>query len=99
MDLIKKLLPSIDVKIFNIWHNKLFDKCYQELDEYSLDKIIMYDVNQKYQKIYNADKKYNIIKEYELTYFNSLYQDTNYCQTSCLYHVFKNNLYRNTIWN
>lgn len=82
-----------ETKIFNIWHNKIFDKCYQNLDEYSLNKITMYDVNQKYVKEYNKDKKYNIIREYELKDYNSLYQATNYCQTSCLYHIFKNDLY------
>jgi FkbM family methyltransferase len=85
-----------NIKIFNIWHNKLFDKCYKDLDEYSLSKVTMYDVNQNYTKVYNNNKKYNIIREYELTYYNGLYQTTNYCQTSCLYHVFKNNLYNNT---
>ena len=53
----------------------------------------MYDVNLKYNKIYNKDKKYNILKEYELTNYESLYQDTNYCQTSCFYHVYTNKLY------
>jgi len=89
-------LKNNNIKIFNIWHNKLFDKCYKDLDEYSLNKITMYDVNQKYQKVYNKEKKYNIVREYELPQYNSLYQDTNYCQTSCLYHVFKNKLYDNT---
>jgi len=86
-------------QIFNIWHNKLFDKCYEKLDNYSLNKITMYDVNQKYQKVYNKEKNYKIIKEYELDYYNSLYQETNYCQTSCLYHVFKNKLYANNLFH
>lgn len=85
-----------EIKIFNIWHNKLFDKCYKDLDDYSLSKITMYDVNKNYQKVYNSEKKYNIMREYELKNYNSLYQDTNYCQTSCLYHIFKNNLYADT---
>jgi hypothetical protein len=85
-----------EISVFNIWHNKLFDKCYKDLDEYSLNKITMYDVNQQYEKIYNKEKNYNIIKECDLPQYNSLYQDTNYCQTSCLYHVFKNNLYAHT---
>ena len=85
-----------ELSIFNIWHNKLFDKCYDKLDDYSLQKITMYDVNQNYTKIFNKDKNYNIVSEYKLDHYNSLYQDTNYCQTSCLYHVFKNKLYTNT---
>jgi FkbM family methyltransferase len=81
------------VNIFNIWHNKLFDKCYDKLDTYSLNKITMFDVNQNYEKIYNSGKGYKIVKEYELAHYNSLYQVTNYCQTSCLYHVFRNALH------
>ena len=79
-----------NVNIFNIWHNKLFDHCYKDIDEYSLNKITMYDVNPNYQKIYNKDKNYKIIKEYELEIYNNLLQATNYCQTSCLYHVYLN---------
>jgi GR25 family glycosyltransferase involved in LPS biosynthesis len=78
------------VNIFNIWHNKLFDNCYKDLDEYSLSKITMYDVNPHYEKIYNKDKNYKILKEYELENYNNLLQATNYCQTSCLYHVYLN---------
>jgi len=83
------------IKVFNIWHNKLFDHCYEKLDSYSLSKLTMFDVNPKYQKIYNSEKNYNIAKEYELSHYNPLFQDTNYCQTSCLYHVFKNEMYLN----
>ena len=85
-----------EISIYNIWHNKLFDKCYDKLDDYSLQKITMYDVNKKYSKEYNKERKYNIVSEYKLDHYNSLYQDTNYCQTSCLYHVFKNKLYTKT---
>jgi GR25 family glycosyltransferase involved in LPS biosynthesis len=81
------------ISIFNIWHNKLFDRCYEKLDKYSMSKITMFDVNQNYEKLYNENKNYNIVKEYELNSYNSLYQNTNYCQTSCLYHVFKNKMY------
>ena len=84
---------SKSVNIFNIWHNKLFDKCYDKLDAYSLNKIAMFDVNPNYEKIYNSCKGYKIVKEYELAHYNSLYQVTNYCQTSCLYHVFRNALH------
>jgi FkbM family methyltransferase len=87
---------SSKIKVFNIWHNKLFDKCYDKLDDYSLQKITMYDVNKKYSKEYNKERKYNIVSEYNLNHYNSLYQDTNYCQTSCLYHIFKNKLYTKT---
>jgi len=81
------------VGIYNIWHNKLFDHCYKDLDSHSLNQITMFDVNESYEKIYSSDKNYKIIREYNLPYYNSLYQNTNYCQASAFYHIFKNDLY------
>jgi GR25 family glycosyltransferase involved in LPS biosynthesis len=88
------LQKNKNIHIYNIWHNKLFDHCYEELDEHSLNDIIMYDVNPKYNKVYNKDKNFNIVREYELDIYDKTLQETNYCQTSCLYHVFLNNLYK-----
>jgi FkbM family methyltransferase len=88
------LQENKNIKIFNIWHNKLFDHCYDQLNECSLNSVIMYDVNPKYNKVYNKDKKFNILREYELDIYDKTLQETNYCQTSCMYHVFINNLYK-----
>jgi hypothetical protein len=93
-NLYNNYIKDKNIKIFNIWHNKLFDKCYEQLDVNSLNDIIMYDVNPKYNKIYNADKNYNIMREYELNIYDKTLQENNYCQTSCLYHIFINNLYK-----
>jgi GR25 family glycosyltransferase involved in LPS biosynthesis/glycosyltransferase involved in cell wall biosynthesis len=82
---------NVNLQIFNIWHNKLFDHCYESLDNQSLSKITMFDVNENYPKVYN--KKYNVVREYQLPHYNSLYQSTNYCQASAFYHIFKNKLY------
>lgn len=84
-----------NIKIFNIWHHKLFSNCYSLLDDYSLKKIDMYAVNEKYKKIYDTELNFNIIREYELPYYDNIFQDTNFCQTSCFYHVYKNNLHSN----
>lgn len=86
---------NINIGIYNIWHNKLFDNCYDDIDDYSLSKITMYDVNQKYNKIYNTNKNYSILREYELENYDKSLQEANYCQTSCLYHIFINNYYKN----
>lgn len=91
----KKEFKIKKVNIFNIWHNKLFDKCYEDLDDYSISKINMFDVNPSYEKIYNKDKNYKIIKEYELQIYDNILQATNYCQTSCLYHVYVNGQIKN----
>lgn len=88
-------------KIFNIWHNKLFSKCYTSLtpNEYS-NHFINYDVNPRYPKqieeIYGGEididseelqTKHNIISEYKLSFYDPHYQLFNYCQMSCLYHM------------
>jgi hypothetical protein len=84
------------IKLYSIWHNKLFDECYNELDDETLQSIVMYGVNDKYEKIYNTEKGYNIQFESNLPFYNRQLQDNYYCQTSCMYHVYMNKLYTNT---
>jgi len=84
------------VVIYSIWHNKLFDEMYEELDDYSLSNIVMYGVNEKYEKIYNSNKNYQLLFEYDFPIYNSILQKKNYCQTSCMYHIYLNKLHLNT---
>jgi GR25 family glycosyltransferase involved in LPS biosynthesis len=84
------------VSIYNVWHHKLFDDMYIDLDEETLRKITMYGVNSKYPKEYTASKQYNILYEYDLPIFNGLLQEDGYCQTSAFYHTFLNNLHENS---
>jgi len=95
IELFPELGDSISMKIFSIWHHKIFDHCYEKLDKKSLSKICMFDVNPSYKKEFNKDKNYEIIREYELPSYDHTLQVTNYCQTSCFYHVYKNKLYNN----
>ena len=48
-------------QFYNVWHHKLFDKCYTKLSLYDKSKITMYGVNENYEKKYNKKK---IIKFY-----------------------------------
>ena len=95
LQLFPELDSSIQLHVYSVWHHKIFDHCYEKLDSQSLSKITMFDVNSSYQKHYNKNKNYNIICEYELAEYNKVLQATNYCQTSCFYHVYKNQLYKN----
>lgn len=84
------------VSIYNVWHHKLFDDMYIDLDNATLQKIVMYGVNASYPKEYNVNKQYNILYEYDLPMFNGLLQDEGYCQTSAFYHIFLNKLHANS---
>lgn len=55
----------------------------------------MYGVNDSIPKEYNRDRGYNILYEYELPDYNESIQRNGYCQTSALYHVYKQTLHAN----
>lgn len=80
-------------KLYVIWHNKLFDSMYENLDQDTLNKLIMYGVNDKYSKKYNKSMNYNILYEYNLPKYIPNWQLHGYCQTSCMYHLFINKMY------
>ena len=94
--MIKNLLKSSNVtyQFYNVWHHKLFDKCYEKCSKYDLSKITMYGVNESYKKFYNDKKDYNILYEYDLPYYDKSIQEKNYCQTSALMHIYKNNIHK-----
>ena len=92
LQLFPELDSSIQLHVYSVWHHKIFDHCYEKLDSQSLSKITMFDVNSSYQKHYNKNKNYNIICEYELAEYNKVLQATNYCQTSCFYHVYNTHI-------
>jgi len=81
-------------QFYNVWHHKLFDKCYTKLSLYDKSKITMYGVNENYEKKYNKKMDYNILFEYDLPIYDKTIQTRNYCQTSALIHIYKNKLYK-----
>jgi|UniRef100_A0A6C0CX56 GR25 family glycosyltransferase involved in LPS biosynthesis len=93
--MLKDLLREKDsFQIYNVWHHKLFDECYKHMSIYDKSKITMYGVNEKYEKIYNKKANYNILMEYDLPIYDKGLQARNYCQTSALIHIYKNQLYK-----
>lgn len=81
--------------VFNVFHSKVQDKILFT-DKKFKDRLIMYGVNEKYDKEFNPDLNYSILMEYDLPIYDPRLQLKNYCQTSCMYHVFINNFYENT---
>lgn len=84
-------LTKMSVQIFNIWHSKLYDELYAHLSAEELENITMFGVNEEYEKSYTQDK-YKVVMEYELPVYNPLLQKHGYCQTTCMWHVWKNRL-------
>jgi hypothetical protein len=82
------------VRVYNIWHNKLFSQLYEELPKEEFPNLVMFGVNEKYEKLYDSSLPYNIEYEYNLPYYNPKLQQHGYCQTTCMYHIFKTGSYK-----
>lgn len=81
------------MKIFVIFHEKIFDECYENIPQEILDKyFIFFAVNDKIPKVYTKGK-YNVINEWELPIYNREFQDKGYKENSAIYHVYVNKLY------
>lgn len=79
-----------NIQIYNVWHSALYDELYNELPAEDLKHIIMYGVNEGYTKKYDPSKKYNMLFEYDLPVYNPKLQQHGYCQTTCMWHLWKN---------
>lgn len=77
------------VQIYSIWHKAIYDELYTDVPVEELQNIVMYGVNEEYEKVYTPNK-YNVMLEYELPIYNPLLQKHNYCQTTCMWHLWKN---------
>lgn len=77
------------IQVYNIWHSKLYDELYQDVPPDNLKDIVMFGVNEDYTKEYTKNR-YNVMFEYELPVYNSKLQQHGYCQTTCMWHLWKN---------
>lgn len=77
------------IQVYSIWHKQLYDELYEDISQEELQNIVMYGVNEGYQKVYTPNK-YNILLEYDLPLYNAVLQEHNYCQTTCMWHLWKN---------
>jgi hypothetical protein len=83
----------MNLRIFTVWHNKLYDELYADVSESDLELFTMFGVNEDYEKKYTPNR-YNILFEYDLPIYNPNLQKHGYCQTTCMWHVWKNKLYQ-----
>lgn len=82
-----------NVRIFDVWHHRLFKELLLDIPMKDRRKIVCYGVNEKYEKEFDGvllEAGFNIMFEYELPLYESIWQAKNYCQSSCLYHVYLN---------
>jgi hypothetical protein len=78
----------MNIQIFVCFHKQIFPELYEiskiEQDNY----LTYYGVKDNYE-----DTTRNIIYEYNLAHYNANLQKKKYNEKSCIYHVYKNNLY------
>lgn len=79
----------MSVQVYTIWHRKLYDELYAHIDPQELKNIVMFGVNEDYEKTY-TENRYNVMFEYDLPIYNPLLQKHGYCQTTCMWHLYKN---------
>lgn len=83
-----------NVRIYNVWHNKLFNELYDGVSDDDLANIVMFGVNESYEKEFDANRGYNVQYEWDLAKYNPMLQQHGYCQTTAMYHIYKNGLHR-----
>jgi uncharacterized short protein YbdD (DUF466 family) len=76
--------------LYNVWHHRLFDELLEDLSEEDKKAIVCFGVNEFYAKEFNPEFGYNIMYEYDLPLYESIWQRQGYCQTTCMYHVYNN---------
>ena len=80
-------------QLFVVFHEKIFDECYENIPQEILDKYFtFYAVNEKIPKEYTKDK-YKVVNEWELPYYKSDFQEKGYKENSAIFHVIKNKLH------
>jgi len=79
--------PSI--KLFIIFHEKIFPRHYKGL-ELNSDELFFFGVN----KQLSPDLKVKSTYEYDLPIYDNLLQKRGYNESSAIYHIYKNDLYK-----
>jgi len=82
------------LKIFVVFHEKIFDECYEEIPRDILDKYFTFiAVNKNIPKKY-TEGKYNVVNEWELPVYNDHFQSNGYKENSAIYHVIANKIHK-----
>lgn len=86
---------SEDFHIFIVFHEKIFDECYEDIPKEILDKHFTFiAVNEDIQKNYTPNK-YNVVNEWELPNYIDQFQKKGYKENSAIFHVMANKMHKN----
>jgi hypothetical protein len=81
------------LKIFVVFHKKIFDECYEEISQDILDRYFTFvAVNKDIPKKY-TEGKYNVVNEWDLPVYNDQFQKKGYNENSVIYHVIANKMH------
>jgi len=81
----------VNIKFYLVSNKECRDRVVDNLTEEEIKSVCCYGVNEKYPKDdKNFSKKINRINEWELSTFNSIYQDLHYCEYSMIPHCYYN---------
>lgn len=84
-----------NVHFFVVFHEKIFDDCYEDISQEVLDKHFTFiSVNESIKKVYTPNK-YNVVNEWELPVYVDEFQKKAYKENSAIYHVMANNMHAN----
>jgi hypothetical protein len=78
----------MNIQLFVCFHKKIFPNIYKISSIENENYLTFYGVKSK-----DSEINKNVIYEYDLPYYNPILQQNNYNEGSCIYHVYKNNLY------
>ena len=86
------------IQFFVVFHNKLFDNCYECIPPDILHKYFTFiAVNENIQKEYTQNK-YKVINEWELSTYDKSFQELGYNENSVIYHIYANKLHIDYDW-
>ena len=80
----------MNIQLFVCFHKKIFSNIYKITPEEKEKYLTFYGVDNK-----DLEINKNVIYEYELAHYNPMLQKNVYNEGTCIYHVYKNNLYNN----
>ena len=81
----------MNIQFFVCFHKKIFLELYKISSIENETYLTFYGVKDKDKDI---ETNKNIIYEYELEYYNPALQRNKYNEGSCIYHIYKNNIYK-----
>lgn len=85
--------PLPRIRLYNVFHHRIFDELAAAVPTDERANLVFFGVNEQYDKEYNRDAGHVVQLEWTLPHYRPELQQTGYCQTTCMYHVYQNDLH------